>query len=60
MLNKGEYTISPGLASGFQDSHVQMCWVDDALSFKIPPREFDIPGFFYLNKAEIEVSKIEG
>lgn len=60
LLNKGEYTISPGLASGFQDSHVQMCWVDDALSFKIPPREFDIPGFFYLNKAEIEVSKIEG
>ncbi len=60
LLNKGEYTISPGLASGFQDSHVQMCWIDDALSFKIPPREFDIPGFFYLNKAEIEVSKIKG
>lgn len=60
LLNKGEYTISPGLASGFQDSHVQMCWIDDALSFRIPPREFDIPGFFYLNKAEIDVSKIEG
>lgn len=60
LLNNGEYTISPGLASGFQDSHVQMCWVDDALSFKIPPREFDIPGFFYINKAEIEVSIIKG
>ena len=58
-LNQGEYTISPGLAKGYQDSHVQMCWIDDALSFKVPPRDFDIPGFFYLDNGEIEVINVE-
>lgn len=60
LLNNGEYTISPGIASGFQNSHIQLCWIDDALSFKVPPREFDIPGFFYIDRANIEVSRVEG
>lgn len=54
-LNQGEYTISPGLARGYQDSHIQLCWIDDALSFKVPPREYDIPGFFYLDKGDVKV-----
>ena len=58
-LNHGEYTISPAIASGYQEPHVQMCWIDDALSFRIPPREYDIPGFFYVNKGKIEAYQIE-
>ncbi len=58
-LNDGEYTISPGLANGFQDSHVQLCWIDDAITFRVPQREYDIPGFFYLDKGKIEAHKIE-
>ena len=29
-LNKGEYTISPAVANGYQEDHVQLCWLDDA------------------------------
>lgn len=57
-LNHGEYTISPGLASGYQNDHIQLCWMDDALCFRVKERPYDIPGFFYLDKGEILVSKI--
>jgi len=60
LINKGEYTISPAIASGYQYSHVQLCWLDDALSFRVPQREYDIPGFFYINKGTIEVIKVNG
>ncbi len=59
-LNHGEYTISPGLASGYQDDHIQLCWMDDALCFKVSKRPYDIPGFFYLDKGEVEVSEVNG
>ena len=57
-LNHGEYTITPGLASGYQDDHVQLCWIDDALCFRIDRRKYDVPGFFYLDNGVITVSKV--
>ncbi len=58
-LNHGEYTITPGLASGYQDDHVQLCWIDDALCFRVEKRKYDVPGFFYLDNGVITVAKIE-
>lgn len=58
-LNKGEYTISPAIASGFQDDHVQLCWIDDAICFRVKDRKYDLPGFFYLDNGKISVSKIK-
>lgn len=57
-LNQGEYTISPGLASGYQDEHIQLCWIDDAYVFRVPQRNYDIPGFFYLDQGMLEVIKL--
>ncbi len=58
-LNHGEYTVTPGLASGYQDDHVQLCWIDDALCFRIERHQYDVPGFFYLEDGEIKVSRVE-
>ena len=55
-LNHGEYTISVAVANGFQDDHVQLCWLDDVLAFRVMRREYDLPGFFYLWQGEVEVS----
>lgn len=57
-LNHGEYTITPGLASGYQDDHVQLCWIDDALCFRIARRQYDVPGFFYLEDGTITATKL--
>ena len=57
-LNKGHYTISIAIASGYQADHVQLCWVDDAVLFQVRDREFDIPGTFYLSKGKIETYHI--
>lgn len=56
-LNHGQYTISPAVASGVQDDHVQLCWVDDALVIQIPKRLYDIPGVNYIEKGHIDVFK---
>lgn len=56
-LNHGQYTISPAVASGVQEDHVQLCWVDDALVMEVPKRLFDIPGVNYIDQGSIEVLK---
>lgn len=53
-LNHGQYTISPGLASGVQDDHIQLCWADDACLFEIPKRLRDIPGMTYIDKGSVD------
>ncbi|MBO4298209.1 MAG: ABC transporter ATP-binding protein [Clostridia bacterium] len=53
-LNHGQYTISPGLASGVQDDHIQLCWADDAFLFEIPKRLRDIPGMTYIDKGSVD------
>ncbi len=55
-LNHGEYTLSVAVANGFQDDHVQLCWLDDVLSFRVIRREYDLPGFFYLQQGEMDVN----
>ncbi len=58
-LNQGKYTVSIALANGYQNDHVQMCWLDDALIFRIPEREYDIPGMIYLEDGTIETYEID-
>lgn len=58
-LNKGVYTISVAVAKGFQADHVQLCWLDDVWIFKIADREYDLPGFLYLEDGKITVTDIE-
>lgn len=53
-LNKGEYTVAMAVANGYQDDHVQLCWLDDALVFSIPRREYDIPGLIYINRGKVK------
>ena len=57
-LNKGEYTVTLAVASGYQEDHIQLCWADDALIFHVPPRDHDIPGFLYLVDGLIEENSI--
>lgn len=56
-LNKGEYTITPAIANGYQNDHIQLCWLDDACIFKITNRKCDIPGFIYIDNGSIEIEK---
>lgn len=58
-LNKGEYLISPAVAEGYQDDHIQLCWLDDAWVFRIKKRKFDLPGMIYLDQASIKELQIE-
>lgn len=53
-LNKGEYTISVAVANGFQDDHIQLCWLDDVWIFRIGNREYDIPGMLYISEGDID------
>lgn len=57
-LNKGVYTISAAVANGFQADHIQLCWLDDVWIFKISDREYDLPGFLYLDNGNITVSNL--
>lgn len=57
-LNHGQYTISPAVASGVQASHVQLCWVDDALVMQVPNRLYDIPGVNYIDSGSINAMKV--
>lgn len=52
-LNKGEYTISVAVAKGYQEDHVQLCWMDDVCVFKVPERQYDLQGFLYLIDGKI-------
>lgn len=57
-LNKGEYTISIAIANGYQNDHIQMCWLDDALIFRVKDRKFDIPGMIYMEEGSIKTFQI--
>lgn len=57
-LNKGQYTISIAIANGYQADHVQMCWLDDALVFRVLDRKFDIPGMIYIESGTIETYEL--
>ncbi|WP_322923934.1 ABC transporter ATP-binding protein [Paenibacillus campi] len=35
MLNQGQYTLSPAIATGTQEEHIQHSWVHDALIFHV-------------------------
>lgn len=58
-LNQGEYTISAAVANGYQEDHIQLCWLDDVWVFKIADREFELQGFLYLNQGEVTVTEIK-
>lgn len=53
-LNAGHYTITPAIANGRQTNHVQLCWADDAIVFKMAQRQYDIPGTLYIERGSIE------
>lgn len=57
-LNQGEYTISVAVANGFQNDHVQLCWMDDLLTFRVMKREYDLPGFLYMKKGNVKINEI--
>ena len=57
-LNKGEYTMSIAIANGYQADHVQMCWIDDVIVFRILDRAHDIPGFIYIDEGNVEAYRI--
>ena len=58
-LNHGEYTMSVAVANGFQVDHVQLCWLDDVLTFRVMQREYDLPGFLYLDQGEISITALK-
>lgn len=58
-LNSGFYTISPAIASGSQDNHIQHNWIHDALIFQVMNKQkFELQGlltledvkFYHLNQ----------
>lgn len=58
-LNYGEYSISPAIASGTQDEHVQHNWVYDALVFQVVTgQNYDLQG--YLCIPDIKFSEFTG
>ena len=58
-LNHGEYTMSVAVANGFQMDHVQLCWLDDVITFRVVQREYDLPGFLYLDQGEISITELK-
>jgi ABC-type polysaccharide/polyol phosphate transport system ATPase subunit len=49
-LSRGEYTISPAIASGTQEEHTQHSWVHDALVVQMmDTREYPLSGFLILH-----------
>lgn len=55
-LSIGSYTISPALASGSQDDHIQHSWVHDALVFQVASqKKFHLPGFIALDEVEFSI-----
>ena len=49
-LTVGTYTISPAIASGIQEDHVQHCWIHDALLFEVVNKGFNLlEGYLFLS-----------
>ena len=57
-LNKGIYTISVAVANGYQEDHVQLCWLDDVWIFRVADRQYDLPVFLYIDQGEIIVTEL--
>lgn len=57
-INKGEYTVTVAVANGYQEDHVQLCWLDDVLVFRVPPRKYDIPGLVYIDQGVVNEYKV--
>lgn len=54
-LNHGQYTISPAIASGTQENHIQHSWVHDALVCQvITLNDYSLSGILYLDDVEFE------
>lgn len=58
-INRGEYVVTVAIANGYQNDHVQLCWLDDLLVFRVPPRDYDIPGFIYMTRGDVTVSGLD-
>ncbi|WP_438434602.1 ABC transporter ATP-binding protein [Gorillibacterium sp. sgz500922] len=53
LLNQGQYTLSPAVASGTQLEHIQHCWIHDALVFTIlDNKRSPLEGFLSLKNVE--------
>ncbi|WP_028543998.1 ABC transporter ATP-binding protein [Paenibacillus taiwanensis] len=54
-LNHGQYTISPAVASGTQEEHIQHSWVHDALVCQvIPVNGYSLSGIVHLDGVKFE------
>lgn len=52
-LNGGTYTVSPAIASGTQDNHIQHNWVHDAIAFNVIRKELcNLQGIIYLSNID--------
>lgn len=52
-LNEGTYTISPAVASGVQQAHIQHSWIHDAIIFNvINQKNYNLQGIIVLNEIE--------
>ena len=52
-LNEGQYTISPAIASGIQEQHIQHNWVHDAYVFSfITKSNYSLQGTLYMTEME--------
>ena len=49
-LTVGTYTISPAIASGIQEDHMQHCWIHDAVLFEVVNKGFNLlEGYLFLS-----------
>lgn len=52
-LNEGQYTISPAIASGIQEEHIQHNWVHDAYVFSFITKSiYSLQGTLYMTEVE--------
>lgn len=52
-LNIGQYTISPAIASGSQEVHIQHSWVHDALIIQVlPVTKYQLSGFYIMENVK--------
>lgn len=52
-LSRGEYTISPAVASGTQEEHQQHSWIHDALIIQVLDiNKHQLSGYMFLNEIE--------
>lgn len=57
-LSDGFYTISPAIASGCQEDHIQHSWVHDAIVFQVlNSQQYQVQGYMFL--APIKFHKYE-